>query len=352
MILKETFTKEHIEKIVLQNKCDPIIVERAIVSLGLVEAISKVGGDFVFKGGSSLMLLLNKLKRLSTDCDIIVAKEYDIDDLIKKASKLYPFKSVTESIRKTNNSISKKHYKFIYDSIYNQNGEVTILLDVLFEDNPYTDLISMEINNNLLICDNNPIFVNCPKIEAILGDKLTAFAPNTTGIKYHNVDFSNDKRLEVVKQYYDIVSLIGQAKDFEQIKKNYLSVVKNEIAYRGLNIDYIDVLKDTFNTSLTILSRGKIGNGNYENLLNGIKKLQNHILIGKYSAEIAALDAADVMLLSAGLITDIDILNIEITSQQLFTDSVYSKINYIKKLSELAFNKVAYAIRLICLKFI
>ena len=38
MILKETFTKKHIEDIIKNKKCDPIILERAIVAIGLVEA--------------------------------------------------------------------------------------------------------------------------------------------------------------------------------------------------------------------------------------------------------------------------------------------------------------------------
>lgn len=37
MILKETFTKKHIEEIIKNKKCDPIILERAIVAIGQVE---------------------------------------------------------------------------------------------------------------------------------------------------------------------------------------------------------------------------------------------------------------------------------------------------------------------------
>lgn len=123
MILKETFTKKHIEEIIKNKKCDPIILERAIVAIGLVEALVKTGCNFIFKGGSSLMLLLNEVNRLSTDCDIIVPVDYDIDKYIKDASVIYPFKSFSESIRKTNNNISKKHYRFVYESIYSNNGE-------------------------------------------------------------------------------------------------------------------------------------------------------------------------------------------------------------------------------------
>jgi hypothetical protein len=36
-------------------------------------------------------------------------------------------------------------------------------------------------------------------VEAIAGDKLTAFAPTTTGIHY-----GQDKALEIIKQLFDV----------------------------------------------------------------------------------------------------------------------------------------------------
>ena len=344
MILKETFTKKHIEEIIKDKKCDPIILERAIVALGLVEALVKTGCNFIFKGGSSLMLLLNEVNRLSTDCDIIVPTDYDIDKYIKDASVIYPFKSYSESIRKTNNNISKKHYKFVYESIYSNNGEVIILLDVLFEDNVYKNTVNKEVKNSLLLCDDNHIYVKCPTVEAILGDKLTAFAPETTGIKFYNDDFSNDKRLEVIKQFYDIATLFRNSFNFNEIRDNYLNVVKNEIIYRGLDITYKDSLMDTFNSSLSILSRGKICSANYKNFLDGIKKIRNHIFEQNFTAEIAVNYASDVLLITAGILANVDVINTIIPDEKPFVDSIYKNINYVRKMSKNSFNKASYAI--------
>jgi hypothetical protein len=347
MILKETFTKKHIDEIIKNKKCDPVILERAIVALGLVEALAKTGCDFIFKGGSSLMLLLDDVNRLSTDCDIIVPVDYDIDSYIKNAAVIYPFKSYSESVRKTNNNISKKHYKFVYDSIYFDNGDVVILLDVLFENNVYKNFSNKEINNNLLLCDENPIFVKCPTVEAILGDKLTAFAPETTGIKFYNDDYSNDKKLEVIKQFYDIVVLFRNSSNFYEIRDNYLCVVKNEIAYRGLDISYEDALLDTFKSSLSILSRGKIYPTNYSNFLDGIKKIRNHIFSQPFTAEIAVNYAADVLLLTAGVLSNVDVVNAVIPNGDLFTDDVYKNINYVRKMSKTSFDKSCFAINIL-----
>ena len=347
MILKETFTKKHIDEIIKDKKCDPAILERAIVALGLVEALVKSNCNFIFKGGSSLMLLLPDINRLSTDCDIIVPTNYDIDKYIKSASVIYPFKSYTQSDRKTRNDISKKHYKFVYDSIYSNNGEVIILLDVLFEDNVYKNIISKEIKNSLLLCDSNPVYVNCPTIEAILGDKLTAFAPETTGIKFYNEDYSNDKKLEIIKQFYDIAILYKNCSNFKEIRDNYLCVVKKEIAYRRLNISYKDSLIDTFHSALSILSRGKLYSTSYNNFLDGIKKIKNHIFDQSFTAEVAVNYASDVLLITAGILTNVDVINAKIHSANLFEDDVYKNINYVRKMSKESFDKASYAISIL-----
>ena len=235
MIKEETFTLENIKRIHYKYKVDPELAQRAVFALGLVEALKKVGLDFIFKGGSSLMLLFDVPKRLSTDVDILVDKDCDINYYVDKVSSIFPFTSVSESLRTTNKSISKKHFKFTYWSPL-RDKNITVLLDVLFSENHYSKTIEKPINNDLLICGGDDYYVSLPSIESVLGDKLCAFAPHTTGIRYHNDDFSNDKRLEVIKQFYDVVCLFDIANDFEIIRDSYFKIAKEEIAYRNLNI--------------------------------------------------------------------------------------------------------------------
>ena len=67
MIQKETYSLENIKRIKDKYNVDPELAQRSIFALGLVETLSMVGTDFIFKGGSSLMLLNETPKRLSTD---------------------------------------------------------------------------------------------------------------------------------------------------------------------------------------------------------------------------------------------------------------------------------------------
>lgn len=59
-----------------------------------------------------------------------------------------------------------------------------MLLDVLYEDNWYTHVEQLPIVSPFLIMEGEPLRVSLPSKEDLRGDKLTAFAPNTTGIPY------------------------------------------------------------------------------------------------------------------------------------------------------------------------
>ena len=72
MITPETFTEEHIRNIQQSTKRDPALIERTIFALGLLEALARSELTFIFKGGTSLLLLLGKILRLSVDVDLIL----------------------------------------------------------------------------------------------------------------------------------------------------------------------------------------------------------------------------------------------------------------------------------------
>ena len=53
----------------------------------------------IFQGGTSLMLLMNRPRRLSTDIDIIVEPGTDLDACIEAASKIFPCQRAEEQKR-------------------------------------------------------------------------------------------------------------------------------------------------------------------------------------------------------------------------------------------------------------
>lgn len=200
MLRQENFAVEHIRELQKNSKRDPVLLERAVYAFGLVEALARVGMPFIFKGGTCLMLLMDHPRRLSTDIDIIVEPGTDLDEYLQKASEIFPFKTAEEQKRVGKNNIEKRHFKFIYDSPINDRP-FYILLDVLFENNHYSELVSKEIKNDLLLTEPDYLTVNLPSANCILADKLTAFAPHTTGIP-----LNIGKDMEVMKQFYDVSS--------------------------------------------------------------------------------------------------------------------------------------------------
>ena len=296
MLKKENFTEEHIRDLQSASHRDPLLLERSVYAFGLLEAITRVGMPFIFKGGTCLMLLLERPMRLSTDIDIIVAPGTDLNTFIEEAGKIFPFVSVEEQVRKGKNNIEKRHFKFVYESPVMERS-IYILLDVLFEDAKYKRLIAKPIKNELILTDGEDLTVQIPSVESILGDKLTAFAPHTTGIL-----LNSNKDMEIIKQLYDVMTLIEVAEDFTEVRETYYSLVQDEIAYRGLDIGPGDALRDTYNAAVSIASRGKVSKEDYVSYLQGLRDVRSHIYVENFSAEEASKRVPVVMYLVACLL--------------------------------------------------
>jgi len=82
----------------------------------------------------------------------------------------------------------------------------------------------------------------------ILGDKLTAFAPNTTGIPYRKG--SKEMGMEIIKQMYDIGCLCDKADNPETVSAVFSSFAKTELAYRENKGSVENVLDDSIETFL------------------------------------------------------------------------------------------------------
>ena len=66
MIDKKIYDLDYIRELQARYKTDPGLLERVLYAFGLLEALVKVGMKFTFKGGTSLMLLLDHPIRLVT----------------------------------------------------------------------------------------------------------------------------------------------------------------------------------------------------------------------------------------------------------------------------------------------
>ena len=343
MIKPESFSMKYIKTAAASRKVDAALFERSVYAFGLLEALVKSGLPFVFKGGTSLMLLLDSPMRLSTDIDIVAAPGTDVEEYINKASKIFPFKDCKKQVRKGKNNIEKAHYKFVYDSPANKR-DFYILLDILFENNNYEKLAKKDIKSEILLTEVPYLQVTVPTADCILGDKLTAFAPHTIGIK-----FGEDKDLEIVKQMFDVSCLFDAIENFEDIFKTYYKTAAAEISYRGLDIAVEDSLMDTIDSAACVIGRGKFG-AEYALYSAVMKNLSQHIYGGNFSGEIAAVIACKVMYIAACVLRKRVPEKLENPShflQENIGNSKYGKLSYIRKYSAEAFAYLAMSAKLL-----
>ena len=298
MISRDNYTEQHIRDLQAASKGDPSLIERTLYAFGLLEALAVAGLDFTFKGGTSLLLLLPKPKRLSTDIDIVVEPDTDVTAYIEKASHIFPFTAMEEQVRTGKNSIVKRHFKFTYDSPI-RRGPLSILLDVLFEENHYARMVERDIANELLLTEGENIKVRLPSIDCVLGDKLTAFAPYTTGIPIRA-----KKDLEVIKQFYDVSTLIDHFEIFEDVKRTYFAVSDAELRYRGREASTLQALEDTIQAAVCIGSRGKTKPEDFPFYLQGTREIVTHIYERGFNMEVASSMAPQVIYMAACLLTD------------------------------------------------
>ncbi len=294
MITEKNFSKDWIYNICNllkrgKKKADPELTEKVVYALYLLESIKKAGLKFIFKGGTALLLLFNEIHRFSIDIDILVEKDINnrflnkiFRSLINSNKVFYEFE---ESERINTKKIKKTHFKFFYKSALDSRNKY-ILLDIVFNANPFPEVIEKEISCDLLDTEGETINVSMPSIECILADKLTAFAPNTTGIPY-----GVNKELEIIKQF-DISILFNGVKNLDKVNKTFKNVAEIELDYRELLIDLSKVYDDIIDTSLIIAFRGKIKKEEFTNLLEGIKRIRGFIISKNFILEEAILSAS------------------------------------------------------------
>lgn len=292
MISKESLSSEWFERVsAKKRKADKILIEKVIRALLLLEGLVKADVDFIFKGGTALMLLTGSSKRLSIDIDIVVSEPVELDKKFQSFLEEQEFSGFELQKRKANSNIKKAHYKFFYTPAHQYGlAQDHVLLDILFEKSNYSNIVSYPIDSIFFIPTGSPLMVKIPSYEDILGDKLTAFAPNTTGIPYEK---NGDSRsMEIIKQLYDIGSLLEYTKDVNVISKTFFRFAETELGYRNCDPDTASVLKDIYETSLHICSRGTEGNGNFPALMKGITQVKRFIFSESYHIDRAIIDAS------------------------------------------------------------
>ena len=315
MIKDKCFTEEWLDQFKKQKdhkRIDKIILEKMIYALHLLERLKANGLNFVFKGGTSLLFLLNEGNRFSIDIDIIcITDRKDLEIIIDKVIETSRFTEwKLDEHRSYQPGVPKAHYKFFFDT--NQQGSGTILLDVLIEDSIYPEQIQKPINTKWIETDTETM-VTIPSIDAITGDKLTAFAPNTIGIPYFKGKDMQPFSMEICKQLFDLSKLFERIESVEMVAKSFMAFAKKEINYRKNGNPKTEVtpgmvLQDTIDTCLIIAKRGGGSvdeKQKFAELQRGIKAFDfGFLMTGHFRIDDAVPAAARIAYLSAKILVN------------------------------------------------
>ena len=311
MISKDCFTAQWLQEVSAAQKFnDKGLIEKVVRAMSLLEALVEAGCPLIFKGGSSLMLILkDSLHRLSIDVDVICPPGTDIEVYLKSLQDHGFLKAETIAKEHPGKDIPVSHSKVFYLVKYTDKSEPEgyIRLDVIYEDSPYSRTEMVPIEMPFLRLDGEPLLVRVPAKEDILGDKLTAFAPNTIGIP----PFKGDRNcnLEIIKQMYDISRLFETVDDFTNTYNTFKKVSEVELGYRHLDGQIGKYFEDVRDTAMTISSNGTAGNGDFMFYNNGIRRIQPFMYQGRYYVLKAGVDAARAAYLATCFekgITDIE----------------------------------------------
>jgi Nucleotidyl transferase AbiEii toxin, Type IV TA system len=339
MIKPHCFQKEWIESFRRQpayERINPPLIEKMIHAFSLLQHLQTQELAFVFKGGTSLVLLLDKANRFSIDIDIItMASREEIEHRLDAIAASSVFTGWTLDARRSyQTGIPKAHYKLEYTSAYNKTGYV--LLDILFERQHYPIVHALPVMSRWFETEKI-VAVNVPSVESITGDKLTAFAPNTTGIPY-----GRTKELEIIKQLFDLAALFDRVQSVDIVASSFMAFARLEIDYRALNITPKDILWDAIHTCRIISFRegnkAEPDRAHYAELRQGIQQFASHLITGHFPIDEAIAASAKVAYLCIRLLiqdyTDLSRFDGQETAAFTITNPQWSLLNKLKRLPD------------------
>jgi hypothetical protein len=280
------------------TRVDPVLHEKMAHAFKLVNKLAQSGLSFTFKGGTSIGLLCGSLDRFSIDVDILTtASREELENHLQAITSQRDFtRFELDTKRSYRSRLPKAHYKIYFNSTYQGSGHV--LLDVLYSSWEYPETFPGPFRNPITQ-EELDSKIKVPSISSLIGDKLSAFAPNTIGIPY--VKGNHSRSLEIIKQLYDLNTLITQGYVHHVAFETYQQTALRECSFRNLDCSIDQCLDDNLTACITIASRGTIAfdHQRFTELQNGIKSLGTGYLINKnFRIEEAVLASGRIAILA------------------------------------------------------
>jgi Nucleotidyl transferase AbiEii toxin, Type IV TA system len=277
---------------------DAQLVENCLHAFLLLGHLSSSGLPFLFKGGTSILLHVPVLRRLSIDIDIVspVAEENLVAHL-REIAKLPPFTRLDEDERGFRGQPNRRHFRFFYPCILRPGQERNVLMDVVEGSWDYLQHEKKPIAQPWMdISESAEVLV--PTVPALLADKLTAFAPNTIGVQYVNSKGRDGDLMQIGKQLFDVGELFDHCQNLQACYDPYQASFAVENGYRDGKFTIKETLEDTLTAALHASFRNPQNPEHHDRLIRRcVRPLQGHLAGCSFGTPEAAIAAGKVAVL-------------------------------------------------------
>ena len=307
MLSKRTFSKAWLESKARESGAQNAqIFERCVYALELVGRLAEAKLDFIFKGGTSLILHLEPVRRLSVDVDI--ASLEPLERVVKVLNQVTtpPFTRWEHQEWRDGENPPTKYFKVCYPTQIGREPENSIQLDVLVQASPYPVIENREVRTSFVEVEN-PVKVKIPSINCLLGDKLSAFAPTTIGVLYQPYhkktgEATEPRPIRVMKQLFDVGELFAVADNLPVVAETYRRIFTEQNKFRGGKFTVEHALDDTLDAAYWLSQTDLIpkeANVKTEFFRDGRKGLSHHLLDIEFTFPRAQVAASRAALLAA-----------------------------------------------------
>lgn len=213
------------------------LCELVVHCLELVSQLSASGLAYRFKGGNSLLILLEDPRRFSIDVDIVttVSKE-TLSGIVEQVTESCPrFTGLEIRPHKTKPWLPMISYNIRFDSVY--GGEACVMLDAVLEEPPYPG-IRKQVRCGTLY--HSAQTVEVPSVSGLTADKFLTLGPATLGIP-----LDKGKDAQRLKHVFDVALLLREKHDPQAVRGHLEACLAQENSLQRSGYTLAEVVADT-----------------------------------------------------------------------------------------------------------
>ncbi len=230
------FTKAHFEQ--QKGYAPAYLCELVVYCLELLSQLSHQQLRFRFKGGNSLLLLLEKPYRFSLDIDIdtTLEKEALTAGMEQIVTDCELFQKMDIRPHKTKPWLPMISYNIYFDSCYQTPENAFLMLDAVLKDSPTEGFFQRIAVGDLYRADQS---VEITRPSGLLSDKLLTLCPATLGIP-----LGKGKEAQRLKHVFDTARLIETGIELESVRRNIQQCIRQENQIQQSQHQLPEILKD------------------------------------------------------------------------------------------------------------